>query len=152
MSRPAEEIARALAATDDEGRLRFPLVDVEDFLAVLILSFPPEERGLDEESTLLLGRFAARAGVNGMLAPEDAMASVEAYLVAHPLDPHILEAAARVAREHLSRGGVAGDLLARFTAEKRSGGVLGGGKRPEGTVPAGPLARFLVDTKKSPPR
>lgn len=151
MTQPVEEIARALAATDAEGRLRFRLVDVEDLLAVVILSFPPEERALDEESTLLLGRFAERAGVRGQLAPADAMAAVEAYLVEHPLDPPLLEAATRVAREHLAEGGAAGDLLARFTAEKRAG-VLGGGQRPAGTVPAGPLARFLVDVKKPPPR
>jgi hypothetical protein len=141
---PVEQIARALAATDREGRLQFARVDVEDFLCVLILRMPPEQRALDDDAVLMLGRFAQRASMKPGSSPDEIFAAVAAYLEKQPLNAKLLDAAASVAREHLATLGSAGNALAQFSDEKRAGVLGGDGKRPEGTIPAGPLARFLV--------
>jgi hypothetical protein len=72
---------------------------------------------------------------------------IVSYLEAHPLRTELLQEAARVARERLGTGGAVAEHLRKFTGDGVPRGVLGGGERPEGSTPAGPLARFLVQKK-----
>lgn len=136
-------MVRALAA--------FPRDDVEDFLAVLVLTRPAPQPPLDDDAALLVGRFAARAGIARGSSAADARAGIDAYLAHKPLSEAVITAVHALARERAASatGTDVGDALARFAGETAPTGVLGGGgERPKGTVPAGPMARFVVDKKR----
>lgn len=104
------------------------------------MSAPPEQ--LDEDAAALVGRFAVRCGIARGAPVADVQAAIAAYLQKKPLNEDIVAAVHAIAREKLAEGNL-GAAVQKFT------GVLGGdGERPKGTVPAGPMARFLVDKKK----
>src|SRR5688572_13538622 len=127
-----EDFTKAMAATDKDGRLLHKLQDVEDFLALLILTSPVKDRGVDEEATMLLGRFAQRAKIQ-LGADEAAVsAAVDAYFKANPLNDDVVKAAAKVAASHLAQGakGTVGEAFKQFAGDATSKGVLGGGERP----------------------
>ena len=132
---PAAE--RVVALLTEE---RFARDDVEDLLALMILSNPPEQ--LDDDAAELVGRFATRAGLAPGAGAEDVRAAIARYLKDKPPSEPLVAALHALARDHALDSDV-GAAAQRFT------GVLGGGgERPQGTVPAGPMARFLVDSKK----
>jgi hypothetical protein len=123
--------------------------DVEDFVALALLNMPPEERKLDDAAIMVLGHFAQRAGIALGAAEKDMLAAVGKYLEQHPPKQELWGALARIAREELARGGAVGGALGKVTGAASATGPLGGnGERPEGSTPAGPLARFLVQPKK----
>ncbi|MDP2341186.1 MAG: hypothetical protein Q8O67_09520 [Deltaproteobacteria bacterium] len=148
-----DRLAAALAATDAAGRLRFRLVDVEDFLAILILRTPVEQRGTDQDGLELLGRFALRCGMKATADEAAVVAAVDAYLSEHPLNPEILQAAQLVVTSKLTEGtGSLGSALTSFADDAKVTAPLGGsGPRPAGTVAGGPMARFLVVAPKKKP-
>lgn len=153
---PSSSVARIIQLLTEAGSAdghRFAVDDVEDFLAFLLLLRPPAG-GLDDAAAALLGRFASRAGVQPGGGERDARAAIDAWFVAHPVNADIVAAVHAIARETLGAG-VSDDVgraLGAFAAAPLPTGVLGGGERPKGTVPAGPMARFQVavpEKKKS---
>jgi hypothetical protein len=124
-------------------------IDVEDLLAVLTLAQPAAQRATDDEVLMLLGRFAQRADVDVRGGADAALAKIAGYLRERPLRMDLLQRCAAFVREHLAAGSsVALDLnAARFlgVTPGKSAMASVNSERPSGTIPAGPLARFLVE-------
>src|SRR5438046_2903078 len=121
-----------------------PLEDAEDVVALVLLTEPA---GLPDESAALLDRFAARAALPADAGKDaDALASaVETYLAKRPPNPAVVarlkSAAQNVVAALGPRAGSVDKALAAVGSSASSSKPLGGGVRPQGTVPAGPFAR-----------
>jgi hypothetical protein len=122
--------------------------EAEDVVAVLLMRDPTS---LSREGLDLLARFSHRSGVDLTQATPALEAALETHLARKPLNPGVLAALKNVARDLAERQGPASaDVRAALSmlGKGTSHTPLGGGHRPSGTVPAGPLARFQADVKK----
>lgn len=133
------ELARVIDGAPDLSR-----EDVEDVTAVLILlSGAPVD---DPRELAVLAAFGERAGVNGD-TPEQLGDRVAAYFEGRS-SLAFVSALVQLVREDAAHG--AGDARAVGAVIGKvagASGVLGGGTRPDGTVPAGPAARFAAAEK-----
>lgn len=101
---------------------------------------------LPQPAMELLGRFMIELGVGSDAAPEVITGAIDARLQA--MKSPLLDALLRFFREESAQGGdgAVGRAFAAFAGAAGANGVLDSGARPAGTVPAGPLARFVVGT------
>lgn len=133
----AERLTRVLASFSDEevdGALPVLFLGAVRGLPNLELPRAAEER---------IGRFVVDIGVNASSSPEQMLEALERYM--QEARSPLLQALAQFFREENARGagGGAGRAFATFVGAATKG-VLDSGARPTGTVPAGPMARFLV--------
>lgn len=136
-------LARFLAGAPNLSR-----DDVEDVTAVLIiLSGAPVD---DARELAVVTAFGARAGIDGD-APEQLGARIAAYFESRA-SIALVSALIQLVREDAASGALDAHAIGAVIGRAAGvTGVLGGGTRPEGTVPAGPAARFAA-AKKLPPK
>jgi hypothetical protein len=134
-----------LTATGGSGSLRFSAFDVRNCLTALYLV---TSKRLGDRATLL-SADAARGlqqflGIDADQSPEAAAARIEAHYREHPIEPALARAIELLLREFVGAEAFkeASPGLARLLGTEVSRRPLQGGERPEGAIPAGPLARF----------
>lgn len=144
-----ELLVRRMRRLLDADGDAFAPEQIEDLLALALLAHPPEERGEpDERRTELLGRFFLRAGLGAGASAAQVQAGVSAYFSANPPSQTLVEKMRDLVMELVETGALEeSSAFARFMGNA-PGGVLDTGERPEGTIPAGPLAAFQAQKKK----
>jgi hypothetical protein len=142
----AEKLLGILERRREDGSYYFSDDDVQHFLPAVFLAASASPPGGELPGAVreLLGIFAANAGIDPEASTEAVQQAVERYYAAHPIHPELLSAFQAFVREELQAGG--DDAVSRafsgFLRADANAGVLGGGERPEGTTPGGPLARL----------
>ncbi len=133
---------------DDEGALKYPVADVEHVLPWMLVNLPVDLGALDEDTLVKFAEASERAGVTDDMAIEEIRATFDKFYQANPPSPAIVTALQEAWRRVNEGEGPA--AFSGFLGEKQASGVLGGGERPQGTVPAAlaRLASFGADSKK----
>lgn len=140
-----EQIMRVFV--DAEGELRFPVADVEHILPWILLNMPVDMAALDDGTVAIFAAACERAGIGGDTSAESARALFQAYYDEQPPSPALV-AALRQAWSAANAGSSETDPFSRFAVGKRQTTVvIGGGVRPEGTVP-GTMGRFIHFPRK----
>lgn len=134
---------------DEQGALRYPVADVEHVIPWMLVNLPVDLSVLDEATLILLAQASDKAGITEAMGPQQIRAAFDAWYVAHPPSPSVVAALQEAWRQVNEGDGPA--PFSGFLGEKSGTGVLGGGVRPEGTVP-GALARLAAMTKGTPPK
>lgn len=126
-----------------DGTYFFSDADVQHFLPWMIMRVGADLETLDEGALTLFARACAAAGVSGGMKAEDVQAKFDAYYEAKPQHPELMKAFESAFRDVQAGGSddKAG-AFAKMTGSATNRAVLDGGKRPDGTIPAGPMARF----------
>lgn len=130
---------------DEDGALKYPVDDVEHVIPWMLVNLPVELGGLDERTLIGFAQTCDKAGVTPEMEAPQIRAQLDAWYHQHP-PSHAVVSALQDAWRRIHEGeGPA--PFASFLGDKRSTGVLGGGERPQGTVP-GALARLAAITPK----
>jgi hypothetical protein len=136
-------LPKLIARTKPDGSAAFTDREIDDFLAVLLISSAYDRALLTPRLVVLVEDFALRAGVTTGAEPSAREAAVMRYLEAHPLNPELLVQFRLAAREELVAEG-AGEHFYKLLGVEPRKLTEPGTPPPKGAVPAGPLARFLV--------
>lgn len=144
-----ERAARLLSlfeAKEESGAPRYSDEELRHFLPLVFLAVADASADLPAAVVELLGLFAAQAGIDPDDSEEQRAEAVRRYYEQHPIHPELLKAFQDFVRSELTAGDAdkarAFGAFQGFLDEPRARSALGGGSRPAGTVPAGPLARF----------
>ena len=141
-----EKLFAVFAATDAKGAALYPVEDLRHFLPWVLIHLPIDFSALDDATVQIFADTCSKAGVTGN---EDLSDKLARYYEDSPPNPALVAALGNAWREVNAGGGGAANPFAKFSGGAAAHKVLdSGGKRPEGTVPAGPMARFQVDPKK----
>jgi hypothetical protein len=131
-----------------DGTYFFTDAEVQHFLPWMIMRVSVDLDTLDEGALTNFARACGEAGVQGGMAPEEVEARFAAYYQAKPLHPELVRAFEAAFRDVQAAGSdAAPGAFGKMTGAATNRTVLDGGKRPEGTIPAGPMARFQVKPK-----
>lgn len=143
-----ETMMNVFRRENPDGTYFFTDADVQHFLPWMIMRVGADLETLDDGALTLFAKACGSAGVTGGMKPEDVQAKFDAYYKATPLHPELMKAFEGAFRDVQSSGSDAGaGSFAKMTGAATNRTVLDGGKRPEGTIPAGPMARFQVKPK-----
>lgn len=136
-----------------DGSFYYATEALFDFLPAMLLSYGIDREGMTPQVESLLGHFARRAGVAPGMGREQTEAAIQSYLARNPLDEELVFEFHRGTREErVGRGNEdvaeafakylahTGRDLASLTEDKE-------GERPEGTIPSGPMAQFILRDK-----
>lgn len=134
---------------DEVGVLRYPVTDVEHVIPWMLVNLPVDLSVLDEATLILFAQASDQAGVTEQMGPVEIRAAFDAWYAKHPPSPSVVAALQEAWRQVNEGDGAA--PFSGFLGDKAATGVLGGGVRPEGTVP-GALARLASMTKGKPPK
>lgn len=143
-----------ISATKADGTRRFTNDEVEHYLPLFILQhgLADDPAQLSAEERVLLEGVMNKAGIKHKASAQDALAAFESYYTKHPinaeLDRRLSEWAKTAFRARTRDAADVGAALAAFAALDPKARVLGGGARPEGTLPGGVLGRLATATKK----
>ena len=150
----APEMERLFLAKDAAGEF---VIDDEAtrvalgvFALTLAQTLTPE--GLPPALLQQVEHVLTRAQVAEADAPEAIRTKIDGVVDATPGARAAVDALHRLAREAAASGDTAAltGALGRVLGKEERRGVLDSGPRPEGTVPAGPAARFNLDKKGGP--
>jgi hypothetical protein len=143
---PFWQLLRAFVDEDDAPR--FPAEDVRHFLPWCIVHLPIDIELLEDEPREIFAAACEAAEVPLGATRDDIRACLDAWYAAHRPNP-ALAAAVQEAWRHVRAEPTAPATLAAFAGDVPTPTVLGGGgPRPAGTVPGGPLARLLTTPPK----
>jgi hypothetical protein len=133
---------------DESGALKYPVEDVEHVLPWMLVNLPVDLEALDERTLVAFAKAAESAGVTDASDPAEIRSAFDAYYRAYPPSPQVVTALTEAWRRVNEGEGPA--AFSGFLGEHQATGVLGGGVRPAGTVPAalGRLAH-LASKKRS---
>lgn len=124
---------------DDEGALKYPVADVEHVVPWMLVNLPVDLAALDEDTLVKFAEASERAGVTDDMDADAIRATLDKFYQANPPSPAIVTALQEAWRR-VNEGDGPG-AFSGFLGDKPASGVLGGGERPQGTVP-GALARL----------
>ena len=149
-SRGDSEATRALTSIllgrDQDGAPRFSEEDVLHYLPLLFIQSARGNAELADTPHVqrFLGEFAARIGVGPDTSPQEATKKIAAHYVAHPVNAALKTAFEQALREQTaSAAAEALNQLAQFESVRTKPEGYRADRPPqEGTLPAGPLARF----------
>lgn len=151
----AAAVRDVLHQRDDRGARRFTDDVVRHFVAWSLVQAVQGAKpsSLNADALLLLGETCAAAGVVQGDAPDALVAKLRAFFEARPPHPDLVARVDAMLRDLVAAGAApsTGAAFARFAGVASSKGVLGGGVRPEGTAPGGPLGRLAFTSKKPDP-
>ena len=138
---------RIMARRREDGRFYYANEALLDFIPAMLLSYGIDPAAGPPQIQLLVGEFAHRAGVQPGASKEQTEAAINQCLEEHPLDPELVFEFGRGAREErVSRSNE--ELVEAFVKyvddSERSLEALTSKERPEGTVPSGPFAQFIL--------
>ncbi|MCC7072723.1 MAG: hypothetical protein IT383_15445 [Deltaproteobacteria bacterium] len=134
---------------DEQGALRYPAADVEHVIPWMLVNLPVDLGVLDEPTLILFAQASEKAGIKDAMDAQEIRDAFDAWYLTNPPSPVVVAALQEAWRQVHEGSGPA--PFAGFLGEKASTGVLGGGVRPQGTVP-GALARLAAMTNGTPPK
>lgn len=149
MADPLDDLTAALSRLDDDGNRFFPVDDVRHAIPLIVLmnglDLAAQTPGVQE--LVLETLLAAGLDPEATPAPEpdEVVAALASWYGAHPVAPEILDEI-RKAFEGSAEGPSKAARALIGTEEKA--GVLGGGERPVGTIPAA-LGRLHTVTQRN---
>lgn len=144
-----ETMMNVFRRENKDGTYFFTDAEVQHFLPWMIMRINADLETLDDGALTLFAQAATAAGVQGGMPPEEVEAKFDAYYKAKPLHPELVKAFEGAFRDVNAAGSdVKAGAFAKMTGAATNRAVLDGGKRPEGTIPAGPMARFQQPPKK----
>lgn len=130
-----------------DGTFVYSDAEVRHYLPYLVLSAKVPLDRLHDSVQLMVGQLVVDAKLDLKAGAEKVQVQLEAYYAAHPVNPELHKAVLGFARESLAAG-ASGDAgraaVAAMLGQDKASGVLGGGLRPAGTTPGGPLARLAA--------
>lgn len=139
-----------LQGTGPDGKVA-SLAERRAFVAVALVTAIRGARptSLPAPALKLLGELCQEAGVVEGDAMDVLLDKLDAHLVRLAPPMWLMASMAKLLREATLAGAGPGmgEAFARF-AGQAAAGVLGGGARPEGTTPGGPLAQLALKPKK----
>ena len=136
---------------DDAGELLWPVQDVEHILPWCLVNMPVEMSELDEATVGLFVKTCAKAGVALDADADTVREGLAAYYAENPPNKQLAAALEGAWHEvNAAAGGADKNPFAKFSGSQGATGVLGGGERPQGTVPGGVLARLAAPPPKKP--
>lgn len=139
----------ALSRIDDDGNRVFPLLEVRHAIPLIVLSAGLEVDKLTEGVQELMLQTSLDAGLDPTAepapSPEEIVEAFARHFREHPVSPAILEEIRRAFEAVADAPSKAAQAL--LGSETKSG-VLGGGVRPEGTIPAA-LGRLQTVTQRN---
>jgi hypothetical protein len=150
-ARLGEALLELLTARGPSGAPRFSAFDVRNCLTAMFLvtqkRLGARAERLPDEVARGLQQFL---GVDAAESPEAAAARIEAHYREHPIDLGLARAVEQLLRAFVHDEGVEelSPRLARLLGTEAPRRPLPGGARPQGTTPAGPLARFQLQPIK----
>jgi len=136
---------------DAEGALVYREDEIREFLPLLLAALL-EASGTErttQQTEAILGRYYANLGLKAGASDDEIREKMRAHYADKPLNPRLLSDFRAFLRAHaadLETPGNAETFLG-FAAGVRAG-PLESGPRPEGTIPAGPMAAFQASKKK----
>jgi hypothetical protein len=151
MTSEAEVVDKLFAVfgkTDASGRQLYPFEDLRHFLPWVLVNMPVDFAALDDDTVAIFAETCAKAKVG---EGDDVMEKLSAYYEENPPNAALVSALQAAWREVNAGADDKKNPFAKFsgTAGKSTAVLDSGGKRPEGTIPAGPMARFQkLDPKK----
>lgn len=87
----AEQLLRLLEQRDEKGQRRFPIGDVKNLLALVMIrgripveSMPPQVQGV-------MGELAMKVGVTANTPPSELAKLIEHYFAKNPLNPELMK-------------------------------------------------------------
>ncbi len=145
----AAQIDRLMALFErqtPDGTYHYSDADVRHYLPFLVIAAKVPTESLNADMQKLLGQFVVDAKLDLKQPAADVQAAIVAYYDEKPANRELQTEVQKFVREELQAGGAGGDaaMAALLGGAATTTGVLGGGVRPEGSVPAGPMARFAV--------
>lgn len=154
LEKARERYMAILESKKADGARRFTNEEIENYLPLFMLKHgvasDPTRMTADEKA--ILDGFVVRAKIGAKATPEEALAALEGWYAKNPVNAELDRLLASWAQETFGATTVsavaAGAALSAFVRGERPAHVLGGGARPEGTVPGGVLGR-LATTKKT---
>jgi hypothetical protein len=135
---------------DDAGALAYSVEDVEHILPWCLVNMPVEMGELDEATVALFVKTCEKAGVPLDGDAETVREGLAAYYAEHPPNRALSAALEAAWHEVNAEAGAQKNPFAKFSGSQGPTGVLGGGERPQGTVPGGVLARLAGPPPKKP--
>ncbi len=126
---------------DDDDMPRFPIADIEHFLPWTLLHMDVDLADLDEATIGIFAAAGKQAGVTAGMGPNDVVAAFDRWYQVHPPNPALAAALQEAWRELNAGAAVTANPFEQFAGQKAATGVLGGGERPQGTIP-GAMARL----------
>lgn len=137
VSDPMSKLMAALAREDEDGNRVIPLSDVRHALPLIVLTAGLDFDSLSEGMQELMLETALEAGLDPEADPpataEETVEAFAAYYREEPVSPDVLEEIRKAFAG--DEDGPSKAAQALLGAPVRSG-VLGGGERPAGTIPA----------------
>jgi hypothetical protein len=131
---------------EGNGALRFSEDDVLNYLPLLFMQAAQAEPEFAAAKHVerFLSEFASRIGVGPNTPPEEATQKLAAHYRAYPVNPALQSAFEQALREQTAAVTASAlQRLAELSGERASlEGYRADRTAPEGTLPAGPLARF----------
>lgn len=140
------QLVNQLVARDNTGAHVVPDVEARAVVALLSLAVRKANPAVELNAFVIgtVGNFAVDARVAPQDPPDTMIHKLETHLIGL-LSPELRNRLETFFREELAQGGA--DLtrqVADLMGLERPKGVLDAGVRPQGTVAAGPMARFKV--------
>lgn len=145
--RAAQELSALFLGTRADGTPSFTKDELLHFLPLVFLRAAQSAAAprLSKPVERFLAEFATKLEVGPETPAEEIQRRIAAHYAAHPVNPALARAFERVLREHTALHGSEGASrrLAEFLGEQLSNeGYRPDAPRPEGSLRAGPLARF----------
>ncbi|OGQ25435.1 MAG: hypothetical protein A2138_10270 [Deltaproteobacteria bacterium RBG_16_71_12] len=150
MADPLDDLTAALSRLDDDGNRVYPVDDVRHAIPLIVLMNGLDLAAQTEGVQQLVLETLLAAGVDPEAKPapepEEAIAALASWYQEHPVSAAVLDEI-RKAFEGPTDGPSKAARALLGTEEKR--GVLGGGERPAGTIPAA-LGRLQTSAFQRP--
>ncbi|OGR14466.1 MAG: hypothetical protein A2341_24660 [Deltaproteobacteria bacterium RIFOXYB12_FULL_58_9] len=130
---------------------RFAVEQVEDLLALVLLSSPPKTRATppNDDVAGIIGRFVARAGGNPGMSDTDLQALIGGYVNDHPPPGPLVQKLLELVKEAVTQGAIdRGSAFAVFAGSSSTTANRSGSEKPEHTIPSGPFSQFLLHSSK----
>jgi hypothetical protein len=139
---PIETLMAALSRLDDDGNRVFPVEDLRHAIPLIVLLSGLDLSKVSEGVLELMVETSLAAGLDPEADPpptaEETIEAFEAYFHDRPVSPAILD---EIRKAFESLPGAPSKAAQALLGTERTTGVLGGGARPEGTIP-GALGRL----------
>lgn len=136
-------------ARQPDGTFVYTDAEVRHYLPYLVLAAKIPIETLHESVQELVGQLVVDAKLELGAGAAKVQEALHAFYAAKPVNAALHKAVMGFAREQLLQSGDAGRAaVAALLGRETTTGVLGGGVRPPGTVPGGPLSRLAGLTKK----
>lgn len=145
--RVVSELSELFFGTRSDGSPAFTEDELRNFLPLVFLraarspAAPPMSKAVER----FLADFAAKLGVEPKMPADEVQKRIAEHYAKHPVNPALASAFERVLREQTALHGADGASrrLAEFLGEQvTTEGYRPGAPKPEGSLRAGPLARF----------